>query len=111
MLLRGQLLLAGVVKHEELLGQYLELRVTDGTELHLHVRTREGIQVRKGFSGEKLRKDAELYRMSRVDAATQFHFSSRRSRTNVLFSGLFGSWHESSEKWESPVFFTPEISC
>lgn len=34
-LLRGQLLLAGVVQHEELLGQDLKLRVTNGTELHL----------------------------------------------------------------------------
>lgn len=37
-LLRGQLLLAGVVKHEELLRQDLELRVTHGTELHLRRR-------------------------------------------------------------------------
>lgn len=34
-LLRGQLLLAGVVQHEELLGQNLKLRVPNGTELHL----------------------------------------------------------------------------
>ncbi len=34
-LLRGQLLLARVVQHEELLGQDLKLRVPHGTELHL----------------------------------------------------------------------------